>query len=379
MNGKAKWLNPLVKDFDIDMKILDWYIIKKFLSTFFFTMLLITMIAITINYFEQVDKFLDSGLTTKEIAVGYYLHFVPWINGLLWPLFALLAVIFFTSRMAKNSEIISILSAKVSYRRFLVPYMTGAGILAILLWVGNNYVIPKSNRLKNEFESTYIRSSAKKTLSANIHFWLSPTEKVYIRFYNESDSSGRSFRFERFANNQLIYTLKANRIAFAGAPNKWRLEGYEERKFDDLTESLSSYPNSNKDTTFSFMPQDFVRYTKQMEMMNTSDLREFLKYEKEKGLDSGKKYSIELYRRTADPFTIFILTLIGVSVASRKVRGGMGFHLAAGVVIGAIFVILSKFSTTFSTNLNLPPGLGVWIPNIFFSAIAFYLVKTAQK
>ncbi len=361
------------------MKILDKYIIKKYLSTFFFTMLLITMIAITINYFEQVDKFLNSNLTTKEIAFGYYLHFIPWINGLLWPLFALLAVIFFTSRMAKNSEIISILSAKVSYSRFLKPYMVAAGILACLLWIGNNYIVPKSNRLKNEFESEYIRASAKKTLSSNIHFWLSPNEKVYIRSYSDQDSSGRTFRLERFKNNELVYSLKANRIVFAGPPNHWKLEGYEVRTFNDLEEHIFINTADTKDTVFGFVPEDFTRYTKQMEMMNTTDLRNFLIYEQAKGLDSGKKYSIELYRRTADPFTIFILTLIGVSVASRKVRGGMGFHLAAGVVIGAIFVILSKFSTTFSTNLSLPPGLGVWIPNILFSLIAIYLVKTAQK
>ncbi|MBK8826361.1 MAG: LptF/LptG family permease [Saprospiraceae bacterium] len=361
------------------MKILDWYIIKKYLSTFFFTMMLITMIAITIDYFERVDKFINAELSTKEIIMEYYLHFIPWINGLLWPLFALLAVIFFTSRMAKNSEIISILSAKVSYARFIRPYMIAGGTLALLLWIGNNYVIPKSNRLKNEFESEYIYKSAKTTLNHNIHFWLSPTEKVYIRSYTTSDSSGRIFRLERFADNKLVYVLKANKIKFIGQPNKWKLEDYEIRTFGDMSENLIPKPTEHKDTTFSFVPKDFTRYTKQMEMMNTSDLREFLKYEQEKGLNSGKKYSIELYRRTADPFTIFILTLIGVSVASRKVRGGMGFHLAAGVVIGAVFVIISKFSMTFSTNLALPPGIGVWIPNMFFSVVAFFLVKKCTK
>ncbi len=149
--------------------------------------------------------------------------------------------------------------------------------------------------------------------------------------------------------------------------------------FNGVNEELISKATEKFDTIFNFVPDDFTRYTKQMEVMNTSDLKAFLKNEQERGLDSGKKYSIELYRRTADPFTIFILTLIGVSVASRKVRGGMGFHLAAGIVIGAIFVILSKFSTTFSTNLSLHPGIGVWIPNMLFSLVAIYLVKTAQK
>ncbi len=361
------------------MKILDWYIIKKYLSTFFFTMLLITMIAVSINYFEWIDKFVNSKLSFPEIFVQYYLHFIPYINGLLWPLFALLAVIFFTSKMANNSEIISMLSAKVSYARLMQPYMIAAGIIAAMLWIGNNYVIPRSNTYKNAFEVKYIKPNLKSTLNHNIHFWISKEEKVYIRSYSSTDSTGRTFRIERFKDNQLVYTIKANRIVFIGSPNKWKLEGYEERTFGELYETLISKPNDFIDTSFNFVPDDFTRYANQMELMTSTELRDFLTYEQDKGLDSGKKYKIELYRRSADPFTIFILTLIGVAVASRKVRGGMGFHIAAGVIMGATFVILSKFSTTFSTNLNLSPLIGAWIPNIIFSIVAWYLVKTAQK
>jgi lipopolysaccharide export system permease protein len=361
------------------MKILDWYIIKKYLSTFFFTMMLITMIAVSINYFEWIDKFVNSGLSFPEIFVQYYIYFIPYINGLLWPLFALLAVIFFTSRMAKNSEIISMLSAKVSYSRIMRPYLTGAAIISGLLWIGNNYVIPKSNVHKNAFEIKYIKPSLQSTLNHNIHFWISKDEKVFIRSYSSYDSSGRVFRLEKFKDNKLVYTLKANRLVFIGQPNKWKLEGWEERTFADTYETLVSKPNEFIDTSFNFIPEDFTRYTNQMELMTSGELSRFLQYEQDKGLDSGKKYSIELYRRSAEPFTLFILTLIGVAVASRKVRGGMGFHIASGVIMGATYVILSKFSTTFSTNLTLHPMLGVWIPNIIFSVVAWYLVKTAQK
>lgn len=342
-------------------------------------MMLITMIAVSINYFEWIDKFVNSKLSFPEIFVQYYLHFIPYINALLWPLFALLAVIFFTSRMAKNSEIISMLSAKISYSRLMRPYMIAAGVIASMLWIGNNYVIPRSNTYKNAFEVKYIKPNLKSTLNHNIHFWISKEEKVYIRSYSSTDSTGRTFRIERFKDNQLVYTLKANRIVFIGVPNKWKLEGYEERTFGDLYETMVSEPNKFIDTSFNFVPDDFTRYANQMELMTSTELRNFLQYEQDKGLDSGKKYKIELYRRSADPFTIFILTLIGVAVASRKVRGGMGFHIAAGVILGATFVILSKFSTTFSTNLNLSPMIGAWIPNIIFSVVAWYLVKTAQK
>jgi lipopolysaccharide export system permease protein len=361
------------------LKILDLYIIKKYLSTFFFTMVLITMIAMAINYFEQVDKFVDSGLSAGQIFTQYYIHYIPWINGLMWPLFSLLAVIFFTSRMAKNSEIISILCAGVTYTRLLRPFLLAGGFLAIVLWIGINFVIPNSNKHKNDFEVAYIKSSLKSSLSYNIHFFTSPDEKIYIRNYSDRDSTGRTFRLDRFRNGELVYSLKANKITFKQAPNTWEIENYEIRTFDNLNETLEIASNAKLDTVFNFVPEDFTRYANQIEIMTTSALRKFLEYEQAKGLDSGKKYSVEINRRSADPFTIIILTIIGVAVASRKVRGGMGLHLAVGVILGAAFVILSRFSTTFSTNLSLSPGLGVWIPNIIFSLIAVYLVKTAQK
>jgi lipopolysaccharide export system permease protein len=337
------------------------------------------MIAITIDFFEKVDKFLGDEVTTKEIIFDYYLNFIPWINGLLWPLFALLAVIFFTSRMAKDSEIVAMLASGISYRRLMVPYLIAGFIIATLLWIGNNYIIPNSNKIKTEFESKYVRKSIVQTLSSNIHFFLNPNEKVYIRNYSSHDSVARGFRLERFEEGKLIYVLKSNKLKFVSEPNTWRLEGIEERSMDGLNESFKIDPKQNIDTILNFVPEDFIRYTRQMEMMTTADLKEFVEIEQSKGLDTAKKISIEIYRRTSDPFTILILTIIGVSVGSRKVRGGMGFHLAAGVVIGAIFVIMSKFSTTFSSNLSLHPGLGVWIPNIFFGLVAIYLYAKAQK
>jgi lipopolysaccharide export system permease protein len=361
------------------LKILDLYIIKKYLATFFFTMVLITLIAMTIHYFELVDRFISANLTWKQIAFDYYVHFIPWINGLLWPLFCLLSVIFFTSRMAKNSEVISILSSKISYARFLQPYLLSASFLAILLWVGNNYVIPRSNRLKNEFEAEFIRKGTKTSLNFNTHFYLNPNEKIYMRTYSSGDSTGNTFRLERYENGKLVYYLKSNSIQFIKETGKWRLTNWQARTIEDKKETLSISGGTPLDTVLAFDPKDFIRYSRQMEMMNTSDLRDYLQNEKDRGIDSGKKYEIELYRRTADPFTIIILTLIGVSVSSRKVRGGMGLHLALGIIMGAAFVILSKFAATFSTNLSLPPVIGVWIPNIVFSLVAFYLYRKAQK
>lgn len=361
------------------LKKIDIYIIKKYLSTFFFTIVLISMIAITIDFFEKVDKFMRDNVTTSEIIFDYYLNFIPWINGLLWPLFAMLAVIFFTSRMAKDSEVIAILSAGVSYYRMLVPFMVAATFIASLLWIGNNYVIPNSTKVKNEFESKYIKRSNKQTLSNDIHFYTQPNEKIYIRYFRLRDSTPQNFRLERFADQQLVYMLKARSLELKERPNLWTLNNYEIRTFNGLQESLVIGKGEKMDTILNFAPEDFIRYTKQMEMMTTDDLKTYIAAEQAKGIDTAKKFLVELHRRNADPFTIIILTLLGVAVASRKVRGGMGFHLAAGVVLGASFVVISKFSTTFSSNLSLSPMLGVWLPNIVFSIIAVVMIWKSQK
>lgn len=361
------------------LKKLDIYIIKKYLITFFYTMMLITMIAITIDFFEKVDKLLVKEVKLSEVFTVYYINFIPWINGLLWPLFALLSVIFFTSRLATDSEFIAMLNAGIPYNRLLRPYLIGGIILSTLLWIGNNYVIPNSTRIKNEFEGEHIRKSSVQTLSTDIHFFISPNTKVYFRSFSSRDTIARTFRLERFEKNKLQYILKSPALKYISTSKKWRMEEYEEHSFDTLRETMHIMKGVRKDTLLPFYPDDFVRYTKQMEMMTTGDLKSFITSEESKGITTAKKYIIELYRRSADPFTILILTLIGVTIASRKVRGGLGLHLAGGVIIGATFVILSKFTVTFATNMSLPAGLGVWIPNIFFSIVAYFLYQRAQK
>ena len=361
------------------IKKLDRYIIGKYLSTFVFTMLMVSMVSIAINYFENIDKFIVANVGFGQALIEYYLHFLPWINGLLSPIFALIAVIFFTSRMARNSEIITILASGVSYDRFLRPYFISGFLLAFIFWIANNYIIPNSTRIKNEFETETIKRNLKDNLTTDIHFFISPDEKAYFRYYNDRDTSVKNFRLEKFSDGKLIKMLKAEDLFFIGEPNKWQLLNIEERYFDGLNERFKITRDVKIDTVFPFKPADFTRYTKQMEMMSTTDLRAFISEERQRGIGTAKSYLIEMYRRTSDPFTIIILTIIGVTVASRKVRGGLGLHLAIGVIIGAVFVIMSKFSVTFAANLSLSPLLGVWIPNIVFSIVAFILYTRAQK
>ncbi len=361
------------------MKKLDIYIIKKYLTSFFFTMLLITLMAVVIDFSEKIGKFIDAELSMWQVMKEYYLNFIPWINGLMWPLFILIAVIFFTSRLAKNSEIIALLSSGVSFNRILVPYLISAAIVSSLLWIGKNYVIPTSSKIKNEFEYEYLSKKHKKTLNNDIHIFLSPTEKIYIRYHRTRDTSGQTVHLETIENNRLTKVLKAEQLIFKGHPNFWTLKDYEIRSFNGLEESIIIAKGGSIDTVLDLTPEDFIRNSKSMENMTTGDLREHIRREQERGIGAAKNYLVHLHQRNSGPFSIIILTLIGAALSSRKVRGGMGFHLALGVTIGAAYVVLSQFSSTFSINLSLSPLLGAWLPNILFGIIALILIRFSQK
>ncbi len=361
--------------------LLDKYIIGKYLKTFFFSAFLISLIAIVIDLAENIHRFFKADLAFFDVVTGYYLNFIPWINGLLWPLFALVSVIFFTSRMASDSEIISVLNAGVSYKRLLVPYMIGAGIIASLLWVGINFVIPRSTEAKTSFENDNKIKSREQTRSTDTHFFIGPKSKIYVRYYRKRDNSIQTFRLEDFSEDgRLEKLIKADKVTYNKDSLFWTLHDYTIRTFNtEGKEHLMVKQGESLDTMLNFEPQDFILNTKQVEIMTSNDLRAYIRREEERGIDNTKKYYIELHRRTADPFTIFILTLIGAAISSRKVRGGTGMHLAIGVVIGSAFVLISKFTVTFAHNLTLSAALGVWLPNILFGFLAIYLVFKAQK
>jgi len=365
------------------LKILDWYIIRKYIGSFFFTAFLFTLISLVIDFSEKAEKFVDASkvLSLGQILAQYHLNYIPFINGLLWPLFSLISVIFFTSRMAYNSEVISILNAGVSFRRILRPYLFAAGFLTLILLFANHLVIPIANKPKLEFERKFIkRESDRLTTGTNMHFFISPDTKVYLRSYSASDSLGYSFRLEKFNGTTLTYMLKANFIEWNKTTGKgWKIRDYEVRTYTDTTEHLTVYPNQQLDTVLNMLPSDFEFYSKQKDLMTTPELQALVNKEKSRGLNPVKVYTNEIQRRTADPFTILILTIIGVSIAARKVRGGLGLHLALGITIGAIFVFMSKFSIVFSRNPAIPSIIGIWLPNIIFSIIAYRLVRNAQQ
>jgi lipopolysaccharide export system permease protein len=361
------------------LKILDRYIIKKFLATFFFVVLIFSMIAVIIDFSQNVEEFIDEKLGAWQVATEYYLNFIFFINGLLWPLFAMISVIFFTSRMAYNSEIISILNAGVSFWRLIRPYLIGAGLLASAHLLLNHVIIPVSNKTRLDFFHTYIMKESDKGNTRDVHMFVDPHTKVYVRDYFKRDSFARNFRLERLDSNRLVSFVEADEARWDGKTKKWKLSNYEIHSFDGIKESIVVGGKSKLDTTFLLTPDDFVRYDDTREKIPSYRLSKFIAEEKRRGIGNTKGYEIELYRRTADPMTIIIVTLIGVAVASRKIRGGMGLHLALGIVLGAVFVFVAKFSITFATNEAMPAWLGVWLPNMVFGAVAIWLMSRAQR
>lgn len=361
------------------LKRIDRYILKKYVSTFLFTALLFSMIAAAIDLSEKLTKFIKNDLSLIEVMERYYMNFLPYINGLLWPLYALISVIFFTSRLAYNSEIISMFNAGLSFRRLLRPYMIGATIFAFGHMVGNHYFIPKANKARLDFEYQYIWTTNDKGQTNDLHLFLKPGEKIFINFYRKADSSMIDVRLERYAGQELTSILKARSARWISETRQWRLRSYEIRQLDSLGEHLVSAMGEELDTTLNLEPADFVQYVDQKDMMTTPELTRYIHKLRSRGAGNTRKFEVERHRRTADPFTILILTIIGVAVASRKVRGGMGLHLAIGIGMGAIYIFLSRFSTTFAMNQSLSPLLGVWIPNIIFAGISYWLAKRAQE
>jgi len=345
-----------------------------------FTGILFTLISFVIDASQKVESFVNEKLTLNQIVFEYYIYFLPNINILLWPLFALIAVIFFTSRLAYNSEIMSILNAGVSFKRIMLPYLISSCLLLLPHLWGNHIFIPKANKKRIEFENQFIyKSNRDHNRSSNIHLFTDENTKVYVRFFREDDNTIADLRLEQFDSLKLVYMVKASRAQWLEEDEKWRISDYTKYAFEGLKEYVIDGKGKEFDTTLNMRPSDFVLFKNQREMMTSPEIRQYIEQERSRGIADTKIFEIEVHRRSADSYTLLILTLIGLSVASRKVRGGMGVHLAVGVSVGAAYIVLSKFSVTFAQGNLLPPVLGVWIPNLIFTGIAIWLLTRAQK
>ncbi len=358
------------------MKKIDWYIIRKFLGTFFFTIMLIIVIVIIFDISEKIDDFLKNHAPLKEIVFSYYLTFIPYFTNMFSPLFTFIAVVFFTSKLAYNTEIVAILSSGVSFHRLLRPYMISATVLAIMSFYLSNFLIPQTNRIRTAFEDKYIHTKNYNT-GRNIHIQDKPGELLYVESFSNDQNIGHNFTLEKIKNYRLTYKMAARNITYDSTTNIWEAHNYMVRNMES-DQTHFAYGDTIQ-LKLNVVPEDFSSKVKKTELMNYFQLKDFIESEKIKGSKNIKFYEVERHKRVAFPFATLILTVIGASLSSRKVRGGIGLHLALGILISFSYIIFMQVSTVFANYGTLSPLVAVWIPNIIFAALALFLLRIAPK
>jgi lipopolysaccharide export system permease protein len=357
------------------MKKLDWYIVRKFLGTFFYAILIMAFISSVIDYSEKMDDFMNKKIPMMVI-LNYYKNFIPHITALLFPLFIFIATIFFTSKMAYKSEVIAILAAGVSFQRFMRPYIIGAGFLCALSLLANHWIVPAANKERIDFEDHQMHYNVYAS-EKNLHLRISKTQYIFMENYEFHTNNGRNFTMEEIDGTQLKEKLFADRIEYDSIKKEWKLFNVRIRTNDGLKETLTFQPEMTK--KYPFKPEDLEEDDAVKETLTTQQLNAYIEKEKLRGRENLNFFLIEKYRRTAQPFAALVLTIIGACMASRKVRGGSGLHLALGIVISAGYIMALQFSNTFSTKAGLNPLIAVWIPNIIFGIFAAYLFRRQIK
>ena len=363
------------------LKLLDRYILKKFLGTFVFTLLVITVIAVVIDTSEKADDFVKSGMTAWQLVIHYYIGFIPFIMSMIFPLMVFIAVIYFSSKMAGRSEFIAILAGGVRYNRMLRPYLIGSVFLSLIFWLASQYWVPRANEIRTDFQAVYVdrNSSYNSDPYRNNNFYLrvDPTTYVGFRYYDTANKSASNFFMQKLKGNKVYYNLRAESIRWDPKKKDWKLSGIVQRSIDGLKETVEK-----KDTmhvNLNVEPRELRRDDYLKDKLTTPELHQFIHMEEIRGAEGLNTFKVELYHRDATPFSVIIMALIGAIISTRKIRGGSGVHLAVGIVMAATFVVMDKFSVTFSTKGNFPPMLAAWLPNIIFSGLAYWLYVRAPK
>ncbi|MEO6405755.1 MAG: LptF/LptG family permease [Ferruginibacter sp.] len=363
------------------MKKIDSYIIRSYLTTFFFCLLLMTAIVVVVDISEKTDDFVKSKLPAWRILTDYYFGFVPRIDAMLFPLFIFISVIFFTSKMAGRSEVIAILSSGVSFKRFLLPYAIAGGLLSLLLWCGYQYMIPKANKKWGDFEKTYVDVNrgvnTNTSYVTNIYFRIDSITYAGIKGYDTVSKTGNGMFVQQFKNNKLVNSLRAVYFTWDDKKSKWRLNNVMERRLDSLGEKVTLHDSLLM--AYNFKPIDLRKDDYLKDQMPTPQLNQFIKQEKMRGSENLSSLQVERYNRDAIPMSVLILSIIGATLAARKVRGGSGMHLAIGVILSFMYILFSRFSVVFATKGSFTPWLAAWLPNMVFALLAFYLYKRAPK
>lgn len=357
------------------MKVIDWYIIKKFLGTYVFSIMLILSIAVVFDINEKLDKFLSKDVTLYEIIFDYYKNFIPYYASVFSSLFTFIAVIFFTSKMANNSEIIAILASGISFNRLVRPYMISALIISAFMFVLNGYVIPPANVTRIEFQNKYVKNK-KVEYARNIQLEVSPGIIAYFGQYDNSTKMGYNFLLDHFEDKQLKSKLTAQKIKY-DTLQKWTLHNYLIRDFDGMHEYITK--GEKLDTILGINPSDMLISPGDQEQMTTPELKKYIDRQKKRGVANITDFEIEYERRYAAIMASFILTLIGVSLSSRKMKGGMGLNIGIGLALSFSYILFQTMSSSFAVSGTLSPRLSAWLPNIIYSFIAVYLYRKAPK
>jgi len=356
------------------LKILDKYILKKFLGTFALTISLFILIAVVFDISEKIDDF--DQFTISEIIFDYYFGFIPWLYNLLTPLLVFIAVIFFTSKMANNTEIIPILTSGISFNRLLRPYLIGATLLFLLALIMSHFLIPISNVSKIEMEQK-IYYHSRRVKNHNIHREIEKNTYIYVNNYSKTSDNAFNFRLEKIINGKLTYSFSASNLKWDHQRNLWIAKNWNERYINEKDETLKQ--GSVKDTTFSFTYKEFHRSPFEVATMDFFDIKDYIEIETARGSEHIKMYEEELIKRTSNPFSIFILVIIGVCISSKKIKGGTGMHIVKGIGLALVFVFLDKIANVFAINTPIPTNVALWIPNMIFALIAIAIYQKAHK
>jgi len=355
---------------------IDVYIIKRFLGAFALALGLFTVIIIVFDLSEKIDDFMENSAPFSEVIFDYYVNWVPFLLNLFSPVFVFISVIFFTSKMAQNSEIIAMLAGGVSYRRLLRPYFITSIFLALFSFSLSAWIIPHADKTRVDFENTYIRDRTRYRLTG-IKTQIAPGQILSMSNFNFSDSAGFKISLEHVENGELKSKLYADRLNWNETTQKWTLTKWWTREFVDGNEILTK--GSTMDTMIAFNPEDFFRKNDDVQMFNLRELNEMIGLEEMRGTGNTFFYTTEKYKRFAMPFAIIILTIIGVSVASKKTRGGIGLNLGIGLLISFTFLVVFQFFLAYGSSGSMHPLIAVTIPNLIFGSIAFVLYRFAQK
>lgn len=361
------------------IKRMDWYIIKKFIGTYIYSIVLIISISIVFDINENLAKFTTNHAPLRAIVFDYYANFVPYFANLFSPLFVFIAVIFFTSKLAGNSEIIAMLACGMSFKRLLRPYLISAALIAVLNFYLGAYIIPKGTVVRHDFESLY-KNSKRNTTASNIQLMVDRGTVAYISQYDDTRKTGYGFSLYKFEKKKLVSHMTASIIQYdtiSDSHYHWKARSYKIRELKGMREKITS--GSEIDTLIQMEPMDLIFSKGQQETFTSPELLRYISKQQSRGSSNVVQYEVEYHKRIATSFASFILTIIGVSLSSRKRKGGMGMYLGIGLALSFSYILLQTISSTFAINADTPPMLAAWVPNILYAIIAYFCYRHAPN